>query len=314
MQSLTDAIRAKYGTFLSLTEQISRKFIENSIMKIKYQKIPPVYDRSFVFFNSVRERFQVPLHYHPEIEITEVTSGYGYRIIGEHQEEFEPGDLVLIGSRTYHGYFGYAVEPAQPNAARVLQFESEKLSAAFGQFPEFKALVQLLRQTRGAIILTGATRQVAHEILTQLQMASGVQSMLVLLNLLCTFAEAPTADTRILECHVSTSDEAHYQRFNRVFEMIHTQYAEALTVTEMAKDSGLSYSAFSRTFHSLTGRTFVRYLNEIRIAHVCRLLVETDLHIYQIANLCGFHNMSNFNRRFREIKQTTPQQFRQKAR
>jgi len=44
-------------------------------MRIKFQKIPMVHDRSFAYFNVVHDRFNGPLHYHPEIEITKLPMG-----------------------------------------------------------------------------------------------------------------------------------------------------------------------------------------------------------------------------------------------
>jgi len=220
---------------------------------------------------------------------------------------------VLIGSGIYHGYFGDAASDSRQDCARVLQFEHDTLSVAFSTIPELKPLVRLFQNDQRAIILTGQTRHTAHHILTEFQESSGIQAMLKLLDILRIFVEAPTEDVRILNNPLGKMSETNYQQFNDMFVQLQTQYSEPITLADMAQYTGLSYSAFSRSFRKITGRTFVRYLREIRIAHACRLLIETDLHVYQIADQCGFRNISNFNRCFRKIKQTTPQQFRQIA-
>ena len=73
---------------------------------------------------------------------------------------------------------------------------------------------------------------------------------------------------------------------------------------------GMNPSAFSRFFKRATGRTVTHYINEMRIGLACRMLVDSDQSILDICMQTGYGNVSNFNRRFRELKHTTPRQFR----
>ena len=58
------------------------------------------------------------------------------------------------------------------------------------------------------------------------------------------------------------------------------------------------------------GRSFKTALIEIRVSHACRLLLETDQPILDIAYASGFANLSNFNRRFKELKGRSPREYR----
>ena len=282
-------------------------------MKIKFEKIPPRFGRSYHYLQAISPRFESHLHFHPEIEITEILHGHGYRIIGEHQEEFAPNDLVLIGSRTYHGYYGYQSNTPIPQCAHVLQFDATLIAEASNHLPELKPVTHLLQETRGGIVLTGKSRKHAHDMIDQLLNAQGVYALIHLLQILSVFVNAPPSERRDLtdDTILPDANNVDYQRLNGVFEHIHTHYHEAISLVDMAGQMGLSPSAFSRLFHKTTGRRFTRYVNEIRIGNVCRYLIDTDLPVYQIAQLCGYDNLSNFNRRFREIKGTTPHQYRQ---
>ena len=73
----------------------------------------------------------------------------------------------------------------------------------------------------------------------------------------------------------------------------------------------MSEVAFSRFFKARTGKTFVDTLNEIRLGHASRMLIDTTHSISEIAYRCGFNNMSNFNRIFKKKKDCTPKEFRQ---
>jgi len=53
-------------------------------------------------------------------------------------------------------------------------------------------------------------------------------------------------------------------------------------------------------------------LNQLRIGRACRLLAESELSVTEIALACGFANLSNFNRQFARLKQTTPREYRRR--
>ena len=73
----------------------------------------------------------------------------------------------------------------------------------------------------------------------------------------------------------------------------------------------MSEARFSRYFNKAAESTFGNFVNRIRIQKACELLMHTDQHVP--SNAVGFNNIANFNRRFRELKQMTPSEFRATA-
>ena len=71
----------------------------------------------------------------------------------------------------------------------------------------------------------------------------------------------------------------------------------------------LSPKSFCRYFKSRTNKVFFTFLNEVRIGHACKLLIERDLNITQVCFESGFNHLSNFNRQFKKIKKITPSEF-----
>lgn len=72
----------------------------------------------------------------------------------------------------------------------------------------------------------------------------------------------------------------------------------------------MSPVSFNRFIKHRTGKTFVHYLNDTRISFASRWLLETELSIGEISFKCGFNNIANFNRLFKQSKNTTPKEFK----
>jgi AraC-like DNA-binding protein len=73
---------------------------------------------------------------------------------------------------------------------------------------------------------------------------------------------------------------------------------------------GMSSVAFSRFFRQRTGRTLSDYIIDIRLGYAARMLVDSTKNISEICYECGFNNLSNFNRTFKEKRKYTPRDFR----
>lgn len=53
----------------------------------------------------MKDKFDFPIHFHPEYEINFILNGKGVkRIVGDHIEEIEEIELVLVGPNLHHGW------------------------------------------------------------------------------------------------------------------------------------------------------------------------------------------------------------------
>ena len=84
-----------------------------------------------------------------------------------------------------------------------------------------------------------------------------------------------------------------------------------MTLAEVAKLAGMTEVSFSRFFKNRSGKTFIDSLNDIRLGHASRMLIDTTHSISEIAYNCGFNNISNFNRIFKKKKGCTPKEFKE---
>lgn len=115
--------------------------------------------------------------------------------------------------------------------------------------------------------------------------------------------------------HISTVDlPFDYGRLSSKLsdsvEWIHSYYANEITLRELASKSNMSEGAFCRRFKQMTGFPPFCYLNRYRIIKSCAQLIQTNKKVADIATLCGFNNISYFNREFLKYTNTTPSEYR----
>jgi AraC-like DNA-binding protein len=96
----------------------------------------------------------------------------------------------------------------------------------------------------------------------------------------------------------------------KALNYIHNNYMKNITLDFICEYANMSKSNFCLVFHKTTSETFIQYLNHIRITHVHRLLAETDLKVYEIAERTGFPTTSYMISIFKQINGISPKQFR----
>jgi AraC-like DNA-binding protein len=101
------------------------------------------------------------------------------------------------------------------------------------------------------------------------------------------------------------------RRMSAVLEFTMNHFQKEITLDTISQEAAMTKNAFCKYFKKRTNKTYVTFLNELRIEEASKLLkAEKELSITQIAESCGFQNISNFNRKFRHIKGKTPRDFR----
>ena len=262
-----------------------------------------------VVFERNAESFDWNWHYHPEVELTWIREGWGTRLVGDHSEPYQPDDLVILGPNLPHTW--YSDKSSRRNSAVVVQFRPQLFPEAVLELPQFANVAKLLGQARrGVKLLSPRGRGRPPLRLESLLKLSGLPLLLELARLL---DQAGGIEGRSLIASPSYQHSRSDQlasRMGRVTAYLEKHCREDITLQRAAAIAGLSPSGFSRFFHKMTHRTFTEFRNACRIREACKLLMETDLSITEIAYDCGFENLSNFNRQFRKEKRLVPRDYR----
>lgn len=287
-------------------------------MKPRFEQIRLAHGQSFSCLDYREPVFDCPYHFHPEVEMTLIKESVGTVILGNGMRRFGAGDVFLIGAGVPHAFLNSRdwPEAGRPAHSVVLQFREDCLGAAFFELPEMRGVRALLVQARHGIVFQGGTAVALAEGLEALRTERGVGRIRGLVRLLEIAVAAPAGErasisTTSVQGSMSAADE---RRLNRVMAHIQKNLTRRLTVEEVAAVASLSPSSFSRFFRRATKQRFVRFVNGLRVNLACERLVSTDDTVIEIALACGFENLANFNRRFRDIIGKSPSQYRREFR
>ncbi len=282
-------------------------------MKAILKKVSLPDDCSFVLNNFNGPYFSAPWHFHPEYELILVLKSHGKRFVGDNIGDFYPGDLILVGPGLPHWYRNEPqyYEGLQDIYAEslVIQFNSDFVGKDFLNKPESADINQLLNKAAFGLAVNHKTRQRVADMMLRMQNMESMErliQLLALLNLLSRSNEISLLSNTV-SAEINHKDSA---RINKIYEYIMSEYTQEITITKAADLVNMTESAFSRYFKQRTGKTFTTFINEIRIGHACKLLIDDRLAVTDICYHVGYNNISYFNRVFKRRKQQTPQAYR----
>ena len=95
-----------------------------------------------------------------------------------------------------------------------------------------------------------------------------------------------------------------------IYQYLEKNYLQQINITQISEDFHINASYLSQLFKKEMNCTFTEYLTNKRIEYSCKLLLETDLKINEIAEMSGFSDYFYFSRVFRRIKKCTPTEYR----
>lgn len=115
----------------------------------------------------------------------------------------------------------------------------------------------------------------------------------------------------VKEPDLRTENEQQIANLKKVITYIMEHYDVDMRLDELACLVNMNPQYFCRYFKKNIGKTITEYINEVRIEKAAQALAETNDKIIDIAQNCGYENVSYFIRRFRRIKGMTPVQYRE---
>jgi AraC-like DNA-binding protein/mannose-6-phosphate isomerase-like protein (cupin superfamily) len=276
-------------------------FPGRSAVKVKLREMP---------------HFTYPWHFHPEYEILYVIDGSGTSFVADSIEEFQSGDLALIGSTLPH--FWRSDEKYLNSEGKlkvkyiVIQFPTGFLKDEIANYPEYHLIGDLLeRASRGIRFSADFVRGIEKKII-RLSKSSGFERIIHLQELLQALAK--TQDYKLLAGELYQHENLTFTNFRltKVLQFLNTNYQRKIELETVADIANLHPAAFCRFFKEKTGKSLSEYVNDMRIGYACRLIIDGKLSVSQISYESGFNNLSNFNRTFKGHTKMTPTEYFQR--
>ena len=280
-------------------------------MKLENTILPQDPDKSFIV--HLETKSFAKWHHHPEYELVLILNGRGKRMIGDNISRFEPNDLLLLGSYLPHEFLCDKEFTDKSGRFRgraiVFQFLREFIGNKFFDLPENRKLANILDESYRGIIFTGKTRDQIIDYMKNCHKMEGTDRLYTLFSIFRILGHTEEYSLLSSPGFIKPYSNPGDDPIHKALEFIVQHFHEEISMKDMLSVTNMSNSTFCNAFKKTCRMTFKEYLLNMRVGYACKLLTEEAFNISQIAYICGFENLSNFNRQFKKIKNITPSQF-----
>ena len=267
----------------------------------------------FYLVDRYKAEFDYPVHKHEELELNFVTNCKGcQRVVGDSIEELDYYDLVIVGPKIEHGWLQNDVKQSGDLREITIQWTMNSADIEFLNKNQLLSLKEMFMLSQNGIAFG---QEFIKSILPKFEELVAPQPgfirFLKLLEIL--FLMSTTKDYHVLSTSsfANVGDSSNSRRIKTIKDYIGKNYSNVLRLDDLASKVNMTPTAFSRFFKNRTNQTLSDYIINIRIGHAIRYLVDTTMTSSEICYLCGFNNISNFNRLFRKKKGCSPMEFRE---
>jgi AraC-like DNA-binding protein len=250
------------------------------------------------------------LHYHDEYELIYFKKGGGTQFIGDSIETFEAGDVVLLGSNLphfwqYHPLY-FTDQTGYPVEVYVVHFSKHFWGDTFLTIPENLSIARALDRSGRGLQLKGNAAEKVASVVEKIIVADGFDRLLYLMTALQEISLSPNIKPLASAGFKSVFNKKEQSRLQVVYSYTVNNYQHKTNIDAIAKVANISPNSFCRFFKSHTGKTYSAFVNEIRVGHARRLLIERTLNLKTICFECGFKNAVSFYRAFKDVTGFTP--------
>lgn len=258
----------------------------------------------------------LPAHWHNEFEIIYISRGLGTFKIDNIAYTVRQGNLLIINSQEIHYAF---CDDKEGCSYYAFVFNMNYLSTAKEDICEKKYIAPLLNGKVKIVNFISGTKEREIECIELVKKIINAYSEkndyyeLYIKGCLYQIINIIYVNNLIKEVQKKFSKSLeNIESTKKIIEYINKNYANEIPISDLAKIANLSKYHFIRTFGAITGVSPIKYINMVRIDEAANLLKSADSNITEIANKCGYDNISYFIKTFKNYKGETPYSYRKK--
>lgn len=277
-----------------------------------YREITPLTANDcFMVFARKKNKFDFPLHFHDEFELNFIENAQGAkRVVGDNIDIIDNLELVMVGSNVPHGWFTHETNSEEIHEITI-QFHRDLFDEKLLKRNQLSFIRSMLERSARGISFSPETIQMIKPRLIALSQKNGFDSVLELMSILHDLSVSRNIKTLMTSTFANDTLSYSSRRIEKAFEFMRNNYHQDVSLEDIAKIVNMTDVSFSRFIKKRTGKTFIESLNDIRLGHASRLLIDTTLTIAEISFKCGYNNLSYFNRIFKKKHGCTPKEFRE---
>lgn len=262
--------------------------------------------------------FKSKWHFHEKVEIIYIYDSAGMGFIGDGSTMYSKSVVSIIGSSVPHVWLNrkeyYKPDSGLVAKGIVIKFKEDFLGETFLKLNGLQLINDLIynRSKRGILYKNRAKGKIAKLIKEIVNKTSDFERILLLLRVLQEMAITTDFHYVSSMCYSNMTKSFDHERLDKVFKYVMEHYNEKIELNEIAQIANLSPSAFCKFFKSRTLKTFTKFLNEVRIGHACKLLMDENVKVNEACYMSGFQYLSNFYKQFEAIHHMTPLEFKKR--
>ena len=275
----------------------------------------PILDTKQIWIKKIiKPHFDHPFHFHQFCELVWIEKGFGKIIVGDYAGIFSEGELIMEGPELPHLWICddifYKHKRNLYTKAYGLYFPPN-LVPNITDDPESITLFNgLLDKAQRGLRFYGETKEQIIDLFQKMINSKGLQQMGYFLAVMHTLNKTSEFEYLASAGYEHKFNNNHdLDRFNDVYQFLLTNFHRDIGLDEVAEICHLTPTAFCRFFKNRSEKTFIRFLNEIRIGHACKLLQNDKYPIKDIYYECGYNNPVNFFKTFKLLTKKTPKEY-----
>ncbi len=253
-----------------------------------------------------------PLHWHPDFEIATAEFGVLDYQIGDHHIILEAGDSIFVNGNMLHGIkqLSGEVPDPMPNIVFSGTLIAPETSAIYQKYilPIVQCDSLPFVVFRHSDPSNSEINCLIKDVYGQMNEKKACYELTVQRNINRIF-EFLYSNFTVLPKTEATRIQINNQiRLQKMLSYIYENYAESVTLEDIAKAADISRSEAGRCFRTYMGCSPVEALIQYRLQMAHRLLSERTQTLQQISYVCGFNSVNYFSRQFKKRYGYAPSQ------
>ena len=241
------------------------------------------------------------LHKHDDAaELILIREGCGIHIINGEKHYTEKGDLIIINRGVLHDESSFGKENMSIYSCALTDLKLPNLERN-----------QIIPSTMSSVVKSGDYYSELSMIFELIYKGTAEGRNYAAEEATHLLAVLIITVQRLIEDIESSVMSKQNETIKQIKQYIDENYAEEISINEIAEKFYINVSALTRNFKTMYGYAPIQYLNRRRIGEAQTLLIDTDKSITDIAFEVGYNDRSYFHKVFVKVMGMSPKRYRE---